>query len=136
MSAVLSTSLWNGKDAILKERLFGLGNPEGNHGEDVKELYYDLDATPTHSYAKALYKDPQSAFPYDDLVTTNRERGFDQTEYELLDTGVLDDERYFEIGIEYAKVDVEDTLIRITASGRCRSVTTPSLTRSRSAARR
>ena len=113
-----STTLWNGKDPILKERLFGLSNPEGNHGEDVKELYYYLDATPTHSYAKALYKYPQAAFPYDDLVNTNRERGFDQNEYELLDTGVLDGERYFDIAIEYAKADVEDMLIRITATNR------------------
>ena len=113
-----STSLWNGRDPILKERLFGLNNPEGNHGEDVKELYYYLDATPTHSYAKALYKYPQAAFPYDDLVNINRERGFEQNEYELLDTGVLDGERYFDIAIEYAKADVEDTLIRITATNR------------------
>ncbi len=113
-----STSLWNGKDPILKERLFGLGNPEGNHGEDVKELYYYLDATPTHSYARALYKYPQAAFPYEDLVATNRDRGFDQNEYELLDTGVLADERYFDIGIEYAKADVEDMLIRITVTNR------------------
>ena len=113
-----STSLWNGKDPILKERLFGLGNPEGNHGEDVKELYYYLDATPTHSYAKALYKYPQRAFPYEDLVATNRDRGFDQNEYELLDTGVLAEERYFDVGIEYAKAEVEDTLIRITVTNR------------------
>jgi hypothetical protein len=82
-------SLWNGNDPILKERLFGLGNPEGNHGEDVKEQYYYLDATPTHSYCKALYKYPQRAFPYNDLVETNRKRGYDQSEYELLDTGIL-----------------------------------------------
>ena len=113
-----STSLWNGRDPILKERLFGLNNPEGNHGEDVKELYYYLDATPTHSYAKALYKYPQTAFPYDDLVKTNRDRGFDQNEYELLDTGVLDGDRYFDISVEYAKADVEDVLIRITATNR------------------
>jgi hypothetical protein len=113
-----STSLWNGKDPILKERLFGLGNTEGNHGEDVKELYYYLDATPTHSYAKALYKYPQRAFPYEDLVTTNRRRGFSQSEYELLDTGIFDEERYFDVQVEYAKCAPEDTLIRITVSNR------------------
>jgi hypothetical protein len=113
-----STSLWNGKDAILKERLFGLGNTEGNHGEDVKELYYYLDATPSHSYAKALYKYPQGAFPYEDLVKTNRERGFDSSEYELLDTGIFDEERYFDVQIEYAKAAPEDTLIRLTISNR------------------
>src|SRR6202161_4779763 len=84
----LAIALWNGRDPILKERLFGLSNPEGNHGEDVKENYYYLDALPTHSYCKALYKYPQQAFPYDDLVQTNRERGYDQPEYELLDTGI------------------------------------------------
>ncbi len=113
-----STSLWNGKDAILKERLFGLGNPEGNHGEDVKEQYFYLDATPTHSYAKALYKYPQRAFPYDDLVRVNHERGYDQPEYELLDTGVFDEERYFDVQVEYAKRLPEDTLIRLTISNR------------------
>jgi hypothetical protein len=113
-----STSLWNGNDPILKERLFGLGNPEGNHGEDVKEQYYYLDATPTHTYCKALYKYPQRAFPYDDLVQTNRERGYDQPEYELLDTGIFDQERYFDVQVEYAKADPEDTLIRLTISNR------------------
>lgn len=113
-----STSLWNGTDAILKERLFGLGNMEGNHGEDVKEQYYYLDATPTHSYAKALYKYPQRAFPYDDLVRVNRERGYDEPEYELLDTGIFDEERYFDVQIEYAKSTPEDTLIRLTLSNR------------------
>jgi hypothetical protein len=113
-----STSLWNYKDPILKERLFGLGNPEGNHGEDVKELYYYLDATPTHSYAKALYKYPQRAFPYEDLVSTNRRRGFHDSEYELLDTGIFEEERYFDVQVEYAKCDPEDTLIRLTVSNR------------------
>jgi hypothetical protein len=111
-------SLWNGNDPILKERLFGLGNPEGNHGEDVKEQYYYLDATPTHSYCKALYKYPQRAFPYNDLVETNRKRGYDQSEYELLDTGIFDEERYFDVQVEYAKADPEDTLIRLTVSNR------------------
>jgi hypothetical protein len=113
-----STSLWNGCDPILKERLFGLSNPEGNHGEDVKELYYYLDATPTHSYAKALYKYPQVAFPYADLVATNAARGLGQREYELLDTGIFDNSRYFDVTIEYAKADIEDTLIRITVANR------------------
>ena len=113
-----STSLWNGNDAILKERLFGLGNTEGNHGEDVKEQYYYLDATPTHSYAKALYKYPQRAFPYDDLVRVNRERGYDEPEYELLDTHIFDEERYFDVQLEYAKSSPEDTLIRLTLSNR------------------
>ena len=111
-------SLWNGNDPILKERLFGLGNPEGNHGEDVKEQYYYLDATPTHSYCKALYKYPQRAFPYDDLVETNRKRGYDQSEYELLDTAIFDEERYFDVQVEYAKASPEDTLIRLTVSNR------------------
>ena len=113
-----SISLWNGNDSILKERLFGLGNPEGNHGEDVKEQYYYLDATPTHSYCKGLYKYPQRAFPYEDLVKTNRERGYDQAEYELLDTGIFDHERYFDVQVEYTKADPEDTLIRLTISNR------------------
>ena len=113
-----STSLWNGKDPILKERLFGLGNTEGNHGEDVKEQYYYLDATPTHSYAKALYKYPQRAFPYADLVTTNRQREFHESEYELLDTGVFESERYFDVLVEYAKRDPEDMLIRLSISNR------------------
>ena len=89
-------ALWNGKDPILKERLFGLTNSEGNHGEDVKEYYFYLDSTPTHSYMKYLYKYPQAAFPYDDLVKTNRGRSRDEMEYELLDTGVFDQDRYFE----------------------------------------
>ena len=113
-----STSLWNGNDPILKERLFGLGNQEGNHGEDVKEQFYYLDATPTHSYARALYKYPQRAFPYEDLVATNRDRTYDDSEYELLDTGIFDEERYFDVQVEYAKAHVEDTLIRLTLSNR------------------
>jgi hypothetical protein len=113
-----AASLWNKKDSILKERLFGLGNPEGNHGEDVKEQYYYLDATPTHSYCKGLYKYPQGAFPYDDLVETNRKRGYDQSEYELLDTGIFDQERYFDVQVEYAKAATEDTFIKLTISNR------------------
>jgi Glycosyl hydrolase family 63 C-terminal domain len=111
-------SLWNEADPILKERLFGLTNSEGNHGEDVKEYYFFLDNTPTHSYMKALYKYPQRAFPYTDLVTLNRQRGKDVPEYELIDTGIFADDRYFDIIIEYAKVDPEDILIRISATNR------------------
>ncbi len=113
-----SLALWNGNDHILKERLFGLSNPEGNHGEDVKELYYHLDATPTYSYAKALYKYPQRAFPYDDLVKENRRRTKHEEEYELLDTGVFDEGRLFDIRVEYSKADDNDTLIRVTATNR------------------
>ncbi len=127
-----STSLWNGADEHLKERLFGLTNGEGNHGEDVKELYYYLDATPTGSYAKALYKYPQKAFPYDDLRATNKARGLKKHEYELLDTGIFKENRYFDVTIEYAKRDVEDMLIRITATNRAaveaRLVLLPTLT--------
>ncbi len=111
-------ALWNGRDPILKERLFGLAGPEGNHGEDVKELYYYLDSTPTHSYMKALYKYPQAAFPYDRLVEENRRRGKDQPEFELLDTGVFDDDRYFDVVAEYAKASPEDILIRVTIHNR------------------
>ena len=96
-------ALWNGKDPILKERLFGLTGPEGNHGEDVKEAYYYLDATPTHSYLKGRYNYPQQAFPYAELVAENRRRGRDQPEYELFDTGVFTEDRYFDIIVEYAK---------------------------------
>ncbi|HEV8479228.1 MAG TPA: glucosidase, partial [Candidatus Eisenbacteria bacterium] len=91
----LALALWNGRDPILKERLFGLSEPQGNHGEDVKECYYYLDATPTHSYSKALYKYPQAEFPYTQLVDENRRRGRDEHEYELADTGVFDGDRYF-----------------------------------------
>src|SRR5690242_19683675 len=103
-----SLALWNGKDPILKERLFGLNGPEGNHGEDVKELYYYLDATPTASYLKMLYKYPQSEFPYARLVEENRRRGKDEPEYELLDTGVFDEDRYFDVFVEYAKAGPDD----------------------------
>ena len=111
-------ALWNGRDPILKERLFGLTNSEGNHGEDVKEYYFYLDSTPTHSYMKYLYKYPQREFPYRDLVETNRRRSREELEYELLDTGVFDDDRYFDVFVEYAKADPEDILIRITAHNR------------------
>jgi hypothetical protein len=111
-------ALWNGRDPILKERLFGLTGPEGNHGEDVKELYYYLDTTPTHSYLKALYKYPHAAYPYDALVQGNRHRGKLEPELELLDTGVLDGNRYFDVFAEYAKADPDDILIRITVANR------------------
>jgi hypothetical protein len=111
-------ALWNGADPILKERLFGLTNSEGNHGEDVKEYYYYLDSTPTHSYMNYLYKYPQQAYPYDKLVRTNRMRTRLEHEYELIDTGVFDDNRYFDIFVEYAKAGPEDTVIRITAANR------------------
>jgi hypothetical protein len=111
-------ALWNGRDPILKERLFGLNGHEGNHGEDVKECYFYLDSTPTHSYMKFLYKYPQVPFPYDDLVKTNRERGRGQKEYELLDTGVFADNRYFDVTVEYAKTGADDILVRIQAVNR------------------
>ena len=111
-------ALWNGKDPILKERLFGLTNSEGNHGEDVKEYYFYLDSTPTHSYMKYLYKYPQAAFPYAGLLETNRRRNRHEMEYELLDTGVFHDNRYFDVFVEYAKHTPEDILVRITAVNR------------------
>ncbi|HEY3704677.1 MAG TPA: glucosidase [Terracidiphilus sp.] len=110
--------LWNGRDPILKERLFGLTNSEGNHGEDVKEYYFYVDSTPTHSYMKYLYKYPQRAFPYKQLVETNGQRSREEMEYELIDTGVFDDDRYFDVFVEYAKADPEDLLIRITVHNR------------------
>ena len=111
-------ALWNGRDPILKERLFGLTNSESNHGEDVKEYYFYLDSTPTHSYMKYLYKYPQNEFPYRDLVETSRRRSRDEFEYELLDTGVFDDDRYFDVFVEYAKADPEDILIRVSVHNR------------------
>jgi len=111
-------ALWNGKDPILKERLFGLNNGEGNHGEDAKECYFYLDSTPTHSYMKYLYKYPQAAYPYDDLVKKNRQRGKHEPEYELLDTGVFDQDRYFDVFVEYAKAAPEDVLIQIRVCNR------------------
>ncbi len=110
----LSLALWNGRDPILKERLFGLTNPEGNHGEDVKELYYYLDGTPTHSYMRMLYKYPQAAFPYDLLVAENRRRGRNAPEFELIDTGVFADDRYFDVEVEYGKAAADDVLMRVT----------------------
>ncbi len=113
-------ALWNGRDPILKERLFGLTNSEGNHGEDVKEYYFYIDSTPTHSYMKYLYKYPQQEFPYNDLIETNRKRSRDDFEYELLDTGIFDNDRYFDVFVEYAKADPEDILIRISVHNRGR----------------
>jgi mannosylglycerate hydrolase MGH1-like protein/glycosyl hydrolase family 63 len=111
-------SLWNGADPILKERLFGLSGQEGNHGEDVKEYYFYLDNTPTHSYMKYLYKYPQRAFPYTQLVEENRRRGKGQAEYELLDCGIFNDDRYFDVFVEYAKADVEDMLVKVSVINR------------------
>ncbi len=111
-------ALWNGRDPILKERLFGLSGPEGNHGEDVKEYYFYLDSTPTHSYMKALYKYPQQEFPYGLLLAENRRRTRDDPEYELADTGVFDGNRYFDVTIEYAKATPDDILIRVQAANR------------------
>jgi hypothetical protein len=111
-------ALWNGNDPILKERLYGLTGGEGNHGEDVKEYYFYLDSTPTHSFLKALYKYPQAAFPYERLVTENQERGRDRSEFELLDTGVFHDDRYFDVVVEYAKLTAEDIAIRIQITNR------------------
>src|SRR5205823_2414796 len=103
-------TLWNGRDPILKERLFGLNNGEGNHGEDVKEYYFYLDSTPTHSYMKYLYKYPQQAYPYDQLVQANKNRSRIELEYELVDTGIFDEDRYFDVFVEYAKAAPEDIL--------------------------
>jgi hypothetical protein len=114
----MSVALWNGCDPILKERLFGLTNAQGNHGEDVKELYYYLDGVPTHAYMKMLYKYPQSAFPYADLVAVNAARGLGEREYELFDTGVFNENRYFDVEIEYAKASADDVLLLITAHNR------------------
>ncbi|MEC4748133.1 glucosidase [Methylomicrobium sp. Wu6] len=109
---------WNGNDPIVKERLFGLTNSEGNHGEDVKEYYFYLDSTPTHSYMKYLYKYPHAAYPYEDLIKTNRQRSRNELEYELLDTGIFDEDRYFDVFVEYAKSDSEDILIKISIANR------------------
>ena len=113
-----AVALWNGKDPMLKERLFGLTNSQGNHGEDVKEYYFYLDSTPTHSYMKFLYKYPQAAFPYGDLINTNQGRSYKEYEYELLDTGIFDDDRYFDVFVEYAKADPEDILVQISICNR------------------
>ncbi|MGW7071012.1 MGH1-like glycoside hydrolase domain-containing protein [Streptomyces sp. NPDC054855] len=114
----LALALWNGRDPILKERAFGLTNGEGNHGEDVKEYYFYLDSTPSHSYLRYLYKYPQAEFPYNDLVSVNRDRTRQEFEYELMDTGVFDDDRYFDVTVEYAKADHDDILMRITVDNR------------------
>src|SRR3954447_1228663 len=111
-------ALWNGQDPIIKERLFGLTNSEGNHGEDVKEYYFYLDSTPTHSYMRYRYKYPQSAYPYNDLVSTNRRRSKSEPEYELIDTGVFEKDRYFDVFVEYAKAAPDDILITIRACNR------------------
>src|SRR5271167_2324100 len=111
-------ALWNEKDPILKERIFGLTGNEGNHGEDVKEYYFYLDSTPTHSYMKYLYKYPQAEFPYGNLIATNRGRNRGDMEYELLDTGIFDEDRYFDVFVEYAKSEPEDILIQITVANR------------------
>ena len=118
LAICLGVALWNGADPILKERLFGLTNSEGNHGEDVKELYYYLDGTPTHSYMRMLYKYPHAAFPYEELLEVNARRGLDEREYEIYDTGVFDDGRYFDVAIEYAKASPDDILMRVTIDNR------------------
>ncbi len=119
-----SLAMWNGRDPILKERLFGLTGSEGNHGEDVKEVYYYLDSTPTHSYMKYLYKYPQDEFPYERLIVENRNRSKLEREFELMDTGIFDTDCYFDVFVEYAKADVEDVLIKITAANRGTEVAT------------
>src|SRR5215469_14196546 len=115
---VFALALWNGHDPILKERLFGLVPSENNHGEDVKEYYFYLDSTPTHSYMKYLYKYPQRAYPYEQILTTNRQRSRHDPEYELIDTGVFDDDRYFDVFVEYAKAGPEDLLVQLTIANR------------------
>src|SRR3954454_446165 len=111
-----AVALWNGRDPILKERLYGLTGNEGNHGEDAKECYFYLDSTPTHSYMKYLYKYPQAAFPYSELVEENRRRGKHSAEFELIDTGVFSENRYFDVTVEYAKNSPEDILVRIAVT--------------------
>ena len=113
-----AVALWNGRDSILKERMFGLTGNEGNHGEDVKECFYYLDSTPTHSYMKYLYKYPQAAFPYERLVTENRNRGRESREFDLTDTGIFQDNRYFDVFVEYAKASPDDILVRIQVANR------------------
>jgi hypothetical protein len=120
----LGLALWNGHDSIIKERLFGLSNTEGNHGEDVKELYFHMDATPTHSYMRMLYKYPIAAFPYEQLIAENAKRGRDVPEYEILDTGVFDDNKFFDITVEYAKATPDDVLMRITVTNRSNAAAT------------
>ncbi|MDQ1474392.1 MAG: hypothetical protein QOJ99_5872, partial [Bryobacterales bacterium] len=113
-----SLALWNGLDPILKERLFGLNGEEGNHGEDVKEAYFYLDSTPTHSYMKALYKYPQRAYPYEQLLQENRNRSREDREFELHDTGIFAENRYFDVQVEYAKASENDILIRLRIDNR------------------
>jgi hypothetical protein len=117
-----AVALWNGSDPILKERLFGLTGPEGNHGEDVKEIYYYIDATPTYSYAKALYKYPIAAYPYGRIIQENAARTVFDREFEIEDTGVFDDDNYFDVVAEYAKNAPDDILIRLTLTNRSASV--------------
>ncbi len=117
-ACALRLALWNGRDPILKERLFGLNGEEGNHGEDVKEYYFYLDSTPTHSYMKYLYKYPQAEYPYEKLVAENGRRTKSDPEFELIDTGVFDEDRYFDVFVEYAKADWDDICIRITVANR------------------
>src|SRR5476649_836122 len=114
----LGLGLWNERDPILKERLFGLNNSEGNHGEDVKELYFFVDGVPSHAYMRMLYKYPQAEFPYADLVTENARRGLADAEYEILDTGVFEDDRYFDVTVEYAKHTPDDVFMRVTVHNR------------------
>ena len=116
LNLCLGVALWNGRDPVLKERLFGLTNPQGNHGEDVKEVYYYLDGIPTHAYMRMLYKYPHGAFPYDQLAEENKRRGVGQPEFELLDTGLFDENRYFDVDIEYAKADTDDILMQVTVT--------------------
>jgi mannosylglycerate hydrolase MGH1-like protein len=118
LNLCLTVAMWNGRDPIVKERLFGLTNAEGNHGEDVKEQYYYLDGLPSHAYMRMLYKYPQAAYPYDELVTVNARRGLQDREYELLDTGIFAEDRYFDVEIEYAKAAPEQVVLRITATNR------------------
>src|SRR6478672_3459325 len=113
-----SVAMWNGVDPILKERMFGLTNSEGNHGEDVKDYWFYLDSTPTHSYMKVLYKYPQREFPYDDLIATNGRRSKEEFEYELIDTGIFDDNRYFDVFVEYAKAAPGDILVEVRVHNR------------------
>ena len=114
----IAPAIWNGRDPILKERLFGLTGPEGNHGEDCKELYWYLDSTPTHSFMRMLYKYPQQPYPYEELLRRNREAGRGSREVELIDTGVLGGDRYFDVQVDYAKADVDDILVRVSITNR------------------
>jgi hypothetical protein len=116
--SVSALSLWNGEDAFLKERPFGLSGPEGNHGEDAKDYWFYLDNIPTHAYMRALYKYPQRAFPYQLIIDENRKRGKDDPEFELLDSDAFDGDRYFDVTVEYAKGSPADILIRITVANR------------------